>query len=35
MKAPVVGSTNEEIMFKVQYEKHLRALKLQGMSERK
>jgi len=32
MKAAIVSSTDEETKFKDQYEKHLRALKLQGMS---
>ena len=33
MKAAIVSSYSEDAKFKVQYEKHLRALKLQGMSE--
>jgi len=32
MKAVIVSSTDEETKFKDQYGKHVRALKLQGMS---
>jgi len=34
MKATVVSSIDEETKFKKQYEKHLRALKLQEMSKK-
>jgi len=34
MKATIVSSYSEDVKFNRQYEKHLRALKLQGMSER-